>query len=164
MLDGSNHKRSNSKRKKHASAAEIPNYVATNREDKSNLASNASNYQYLQRLKQLCVFLDESEQEEFLSKKNPIDDPIRRLKPLNAVTMDAWLGYFKDDEGGRMKSKKSFDAFVSAYRYFFKKRKEEFSHGGPSVDPSFRAFQYWINGIGVDDMKDLDAMSSSELR
>ena len=70
MLDGSNHKRSNSKRKKHASAAEIPNYVATNREDKSNLASNASNYQYLQRLKQLCVFLDESEQEEFLNKNS----------------------------------------------------------------------------------------------
>ena len=31
-------------KKKHASASEIPNYVATNREDKSNLASNASNY------------------------------------------------------------------------------------------------------------------------
>ena len=102
------------------------------------LMSNASNYQYLQRLKQLCVFLDESEQEEFLNKNFPIDDPIHRLKPLNAVTMDAWLGFFKYDEGGRMKSKKSFDAFVSAYRYFFKKRKEEFSHGGTSVDPSFR--------------------------
>ena len=115
--------RSGGKRKKRpASENLLGDYIAVNRQDNLEIVSQTSKYQYEQRIKSLCQFLEDTNQRQFLDEAFPQTDPIHRLQPVNAKLMEAWFGYSKYNSEGTMKSKKSFDAFVSGYRYFLTMR------------------------------------------